>query len=171
MEQFKIDHECTEEEKEIFGESRVRITNFRKVTICIGDKTKIIYRKGHDLFVVEDLDPDSREDVDDYTSSIEGPQAVSIVDTIIRSAKKRGATFIWSGIHYELCKPACATYEDCRTIDYVEDEDRRKKNRRRKRMEMNKEHSKDGIDYTLVENDRRKGDRRKCDRKKNTEEE
>ena len=80
--EFKIEHECTEEEKEMFGETRIRITNFKKVTIFTGNKTKIIYRKGLNLFVIEDLDSE-REDVDDYTSTVDGPEAVSIVDTII----------------------------------------------------------------------------------------
>ena len=151
--EFKIEHECTEEEKEMFGEARIRITNFKKVTIFIGNKTKIIYRKGLNLFVIEDLDSE-REDVDDYTSTVDGPEAISIVDTIIRSAKRRGATIIWSGIHYEVCNRN-SSIEDVREIDYVEDEMKRKSSKK----------NKEKIDYTLVENDRRKSERRKSNEK------
>lgn len=124
MSEFRFRHQCNEEEKECIGEETIKITNFKQVTICLDDKTRIIYRLGVDRFAIEDLHKDTN-DIDDYSGEIEGPQAISIIDTMIRSYKARGATFIWKGIHYELSNGRVP--EDAsRTVDYVDDEMHRK---------------------------------------------
>jgi hypothetical protein len=135
MEEFKFDVCCNKEEKERYGEDKIRITNFKKVTICIGDKTKIIYRRGENLFVIEDLNKDTK-DIDEYTSVVDGPEAVSTIETILKSARSRGATFFWDprGLHCELCKPSMNPH-DSRTIDYVEDEMARR-DRMREEMKL-----------------------------------
>lgn len=130
--EFKFVHKCTQEEKEEIGENTIFITNFKKVTIFLGNKTKIIYRRDIDWFVIEELDKD-RTDIDNYSKDIMGPEACSIIDTIIRRAKMQGATFIWDGYHYETFSPNSII--PTREIDFVEDEMRRKKLREKEKID------------------------------------
>ena len=128
MESFAIEKTLTKEEQYIYGEERIIITNFRKCSIFNGKKSKIIHRKGPEKFLIEsftskiNIDPIEGPDINDdcETSYVEGPEAVSIIDTLIRSSITKGSTIVWSGIHY---KP---TRSSSNMVDYVIDEMERK---------------------------------------------
>ena len=128
MESFSIEKTLTKEERYIYGEEKIIITNFRKCSIFNGKKSKIIHRKGPEKFLIEsftskiDIDPIEGPDVNDdcETSYVVGQDSVSIIDTIIRSSLKKGATIVWSGIHYEPVQPSS------NMVDYVIDEMARK---------------------------------------------
>lgn len=113
---MRIGHMCSKEEQERTGQKRIIITKFKKCTI-FGKHPKIVYRKSDNNYVIEYMDAENWED---STSVIEGPDADSIVEKMIKVERARGATLIWSGARYELWLTKDAL------IDFVEDEEERK---------------------------------------------
>lgn len=116
------------------------VTSFKQVTIFGKDYTKIVYMHSENDFTIERVSDDHMR-VEEITQVISGPRASEIIETMLCTEKKRGSTFVWSGVHFKNTHHRIDPdefgidnkhFRDPLAIDPVEPEVERRKRRRRK---------------------------------------
>lgn len=113
------------------------VTSFKHVTIFGDNYTKIVYMHSDDDYTIERVDPEENQRVEDVTQVVSGPRASEIIQTLLENEKKRGATFVWTGVHFrnnyhKIGDEGFTNARDPLAIDPVQPEVERRKHRRRK---------------------------------------